>query len=154
MTFRITAVSLFFFVSIISSYANTVGGSIYSDAADNGVTKMVELFPKNLAKDVNIDTYLKITFDSEPTVGDIGIIAIYDTEDDSLVDKIDLADQPITDPTAFQKLTLETANTKINIIGNVSGEDGITYPNQVRIVNYNPVIVDGRAVKIIPHNNK
>jgi pectin methylesterase-like acyl-CoA thioesterase len=115
---------------------------------------MVELFPKNLEKDVNVDTYLKITFDSEAIIGDIGIIAIYDAEDDSLVHKIDLADHPVVDPTAFQKLTLETANTKINIIGNVPGEDGITYPNQVRIVNYNPVIVDGRAMKIIPHNNK
>lgn len=84
--------------------------------------------PAVLDAAVNVDTSLKLTFDSPPLLGAGGTIRIFRKSDDALVDVI--------------KLSGET--------------DAIGYPGQalVRTVNTTPVKIAGNTVTIKPHSNK
>jgi pectin methylesterase-like acyl-CoA thioesterase len=112
-----------------------------------------EYLPAADAAGVNVDTLLRLGFDSVPTIGAAGTIRIARVSDDVVVDSINVADVAVTAAAGFQLLTAATMNTKVNIIGNTPGS-GAEYPNQVRAVNYYPVKVEGSTVKIVPHNNK
>lgn len=84
--------------------------------------------PAAQAGAVNVDTVLKLTFDSPPTLGANGSIRIFRKADDALVDVI-----------------------------RTSGEtDALGYPGQalVRRVNTAPIRIDGNTVRIAPHANK
>lgn len=84
--------------------------------------------PAALGTSVNIDTVLKLTFDSPPTLGAVGSIRIFRKSDDTLVDVI-----------------------------HPSGEsDAIGYPGQalVRRVNTNPITINGNTAAIALHNSK
>lgn len=84
--------------------------------------------PAALGTAVNVDTVLRLSFDSPPTLGTIGSIRIFRKADDMLVDVI-----------------------------HPSGEsDAIGYPGQalVRRVNTNPITISGNTVTIAPHNSK
>jgi pectinesterase len=60
----------------------------------SGQFKTVQLFPADSATDVNPDTHLKLTFHSEPVLGDSGKIRIYDASDNRLVDSLDISIPP------------------------------------------------------------
>jgi pectate lyase len=84
--------------------------------------------PAAQAGAVNVDTVLKLTFDSPPTLGANGSIRIFRKSDDALVDVI-----------------------------RTSGEtDALGYPGQalVRRVNTAPIRIDGNTATIVPHENK
>jgi pectate lyase len=84
--------------------------------------------PAAQAGAVNVDTVLKLTFDSPPTLGANGSIRIFRKSDDALVDVI-----------------------------RTSGEtDSLGYPGQalVRRVNTAPIRIAGNTVSISPHANK
>ncbi|MVW60978.1 hypothetical protein GPY61_13670 [Massilia sp. NEAU-DD11] len=84
--------------------------------------------PAAQAGAVNVDTVLKLTFDSPPTLGANGSIRIFRKADDALVDVI-----------------------------RTNGEtDALGYPGQalVRRVNTAPIRIDGNTVRIAPHSGK
>ena len=80
------------------------------------------LFPPSGSTDVCVDTPLRITFDSAPAIGQRGRIQIYRAIGEALVDTIDLSDPA-------------------------------TYTNTVggKRLAYNPIVVTGNAVSILPH---
>jgi pectin methylesterase-like acyl-CoA thioesterase len=107
------------------------------------------MLPANNATGVPIDTLLRIGFDAPPTLGTSGIIAIHLAAGGAIVDSINVADMYAI--YSGGSLTSASVNTsRLNIIGNVAGA-GV---NQVRVVNYVPIFVDGNTVTIVPHNNK
>lgn len=75
---------------------------------------------------VQVDTPLRLRFDSKPTLGTSGSIRIYRASDDALVDEIH-------------------ANNEINKIGTT--RDGVQ-----RVVRYLPFEVSGTTVTIHPHD--
>jgi pectate lyase len=84
--------------------------------------------PAAQAGAVNVDTVLRLTFDSPPTLGANGSIRIFRKADDALVDVI-----------------------------RTSGEtDALGYPGQalVRRVNTAPIGIEGNTVSISPHGGK
>jgi len=107
------------------------------------------MLPANNATGVPIDTLLRIGFDAPPTLGTSGIIAIHLASGGAIVDSINVADAyAIYSAGTLTSASLNTS--RVNIIGNVAGA-GV---NQVRVVNYVPIFVNGNTVTIVPHNNK
>jgi pectin methylesterase-like acyl-CoA thioesterase len=107
------------------------------------------MLPANNATGVPIDTLLRIGFDAPPTLGTSGIIAIHLASNGTIVDSINVADTYAM--YSGGTLTGASVNTsRVNIIGNAAGA-GV---NQVRVVNYVPIFIDGNTVTIVPHNNK
>jgi pectin methylesterase-like acyl-CoA thioesterase len=82
--------------------------------------------PAVQAGDVQVDTLLKLRFDTAPVLGDSGSVRIYRALDDVLVDVI-------------------RAGSEVNEIG--ASPDGVR-----RVVRYNPFEIDGAAVTIHPHD--
>jgi len=112
---------------------------------------------------VPVDAWLNITFDSPPTLGNTGRIAIYKVSDDSQADIINLADSlstvTIANVNNFRTLNAtqtNLANFGFNTAVNYLGYDGLAYPShtswRVRIVKYNPVRVVGNQLRIYPHD--
>jgi pectin methylesterase-like acyl-CoA thioesterase len=110
-----------------------------------------EMLPANNASDVPVDTLLRIAFDGPPVLGTSGTINIYRASDDALVDTINLSDSfAIYDGTSsIRKLTTNLTSSKLNIIGGV--QTGI---DQVRVVNYIPMIIGSNTATIYPHNTR
>jgi pectin methylesterase-like acyl-CoA thioesterase len=108
-----------------------------------------ETLPNNDATDVPVDTLLRIGFDNAPALGGGGTIRIYRASDQVVVDTIDLRDPYAIYDGSVGRLTTHLTSSKLNIIGGLrSGID------EVRVVNYVPVIVNGNTATIYPHNNK
>jgi pectin methylesterase-like acyl-CoA thioesterase len=109
--------------------------------------------PATGAAGVPVDTLLRIGFDAAPTLGTAGMIRICaaGTDCTTPVDRIELADPyAIYDGTSTIKaLSTNQASTKVNVLGGVTS--GI---DQVRVVNYVPVLISGNTAVIVPHNNK
>lgn len=111
-----------------------------------GVAELVpnyEASPANNATGAFKDTYLKLNFKGDaPVMGTTGKIRIYKASDNTLVDQIDMAEVQgkLADG---GKLT-----SKMDILG--VGNNS----NRYRVVNYNPVTIDGNTVIIKPHYNK
>ena len=74
-----------------------------------------------------IDGKLMLTFDSAPTLGEVGEVRIYNAADDTVADVISLGGE-------------------INALG-YSGQD------RLRRVNYRAFNVEGNTLTIVPHNN-
>ncbi|QJR80763.1 pectin methylesterase [Alteromonas pelagimontana] len=74
-----------------------------------------------------VDTTLRLTFDTAPTLGEVGEIRIYKLSDDTLVDVI-------------------SVGTDLDAIG-YDGQD------RLRHVTYRPVQIDGNALVVKPHNH-
>lgn len=112
--------------------------------------------PANGATGVPVDTLLRIGFDAAPTLGTAGTIRICaaGTDCTTPVDRIDLADpyaiyDGTSSPTPIKALTTNLSSTKVNVIGGVTS--GI---DQVRVVNYVPVLISDNTAVIVPHNSK
>ncbi len=112
--------------------------------------------PANGDVNVPVDTLLRIGFDGPPAIGMTGTINIHKVSDDSIVDTINVADPYAVydgsngDAGAadVNKLFMNTTSTKVNVIGGLTS--GI---DQVRVVNYIPILVSGNTATIVPHNN-
>ena len=104
------------------------------------------MLPANGATGVPVDTLLRIGFDSAPTLGATGTISIFESNG-TMVDTINVAD-----PYAIYNgtsLATNQTSTKVNVIGGLNS--GI---DQVRVVNYIPIMISGNTATIFPHNNK
>jgi pectin methylesterase-like acyl-CoA thioesterase len=105
--------------------------------------------PNNGASDVPVDTLLRIGFDNAPELGRRGTIRIYRASDQAVVDTIDLGAPYAIYDGSVGRLTTQLTSSNLNIIGGLrSGID------EVRVVNYLPVMVNGNTATIYPHNNK
>jgi len=135
---KVCGISLLVMLTIAVSY-----GSAQKSSPNSGKN---EVNPANNATNVCVDTLLKITFDSVPTLGTAGLIKICKAADDTVVDMINLAD-PIINFAVTPLPAFGAVNTThLNVIGNNT--------EQVRIVNYDPVFIQENSAIIVPHNNK
>jgi len=107
--------------------------------------------PARAATGVPVDTLLRIGFDGTPALGAAGTVSIHLATDGSIVDTIRINDPyAIFDGTAaISALTTNTTSTKVNLIGGLHSGS-----NQVRVVNYVPLLISGNTAIIVPHNNK
>lgn len=112
----------------------------YEDGGTADLITNYTVFPANAAMGVFKDTYLKLTFDSPPTVGTTGTIRVYKAADNTLVDEINMADEQ---PRFVSNGTL---NSKMDILGKVGNNGG-----RHRVVNYNPITVEGNTAIIKLH---
>lgn len=60
-------------------------------ACTSNTSKDYSFYPANNQKNINPDTHLKITFKSKPVIGTEGMIRVYDSSNDSLVDEINMS---------------------------------------------------------------
>ncbi len=120
-------------------------GSWSSDGQFDGQTSLAlnyALLPSCNQIDVLKDSHIELEFEgSAPVVGSLGSIRVYRASDDSVVDQIDIGDTQTV-------LTSGVAlNTKMNILG-------IGAETRRRVVNYQPVRIDGNRVVIQLHFDK
>lgn len=112
----------------------------YEDGGSADLITNYTVFPANAATGVFKDSYLKLTFDSSPTVGTTGTIRVYKADDNTLVDEINMADaQP-------RFASNGTLNSKMDILGKVGNNGG-----RHRVVNYNPITIEGTTAIIKLH---
>lgn len=126
-----------------SSVAPWENGGSNEDSAE--LVANYSIYPTNGATDVHKDTYLTLTFTGNaPVMGTTGSIKVYKASDNTLVDEINMAD------TQDRFTSGGALNTKMDIIG-----VGNSYnSNRYRVVNYNPVTIDGNTAIIKLHYNK
>lgn len=137
--------------------------------------KSVILFPANGAVEVNPDTQLKMTFTGQPTLGEKGVIRIYEVETNRLVDSLDLSipagpDQSNPDmirkkaaeytkePYLYETTNYTNANTVPGTPSGLAMRDTTLY--QLTIIGrftdgfrFYPVIVREHTATIYPHHN-
>ena len=151
------------FILALFSFSLTVLGA-------NSGRNPCQLFPPNNAVRVNPDTHLRLTFRSQPVLGDSGEIRIYDASNNRLVDSLDLSIPPgptfpnrerapyTPAPYAYVSGSFTNANTKP---GTPSG-GALPTPDtfQLTIIggftdgfHFYPVIIHDSAAAIYPHNN-
>jgi len=104
---------------------------------------IVRMWPANGAANVNPDTHLVIAFLSPPTLGEAGLIRIYDAADNTLVDTLDMSVPPGPD---FRRRRPagsppDTQTYQLNTIGGLEG------------FHFYPIIVAGRIATIYPHSH-
>ena len=87
------------------------------------------------------DTYLTLEFDAAPTLGTTGRIRIFRASDDTEVDYIDMAEVAAGHERMAAGQTIRTTH-------DVIGPKGL---RRYRVVNYEPVTLDGRKITIRPH---
>ncbi|KAI1260543.1 pectinesterase [Xylariaceae sp. FL1019] len=123
--------------AVLSTVAGTALGRV--SAVGN-----VELYPSKGQRNINPDAQLKLTFSSPPSIGSSGKIYVYDSEDKSLVDSLDLSipfsPSPYGNGSTKANYT-DTTKYQTNIIG---GLDFYFYP----------IIVRNNTATIYLHNNK
>ena len=133
--------------------------------------KMVDRFPADMAKKVNPDTHLQLTFQSAPTLGNSGQIRIYDAADGRLVDLLDVSIPPgptaptpapsaIYTPVPYQYVPghFTNANTKPGTPSGAAVPTSDKY--QLTIIggfsdafHFYPVIIHDKTATVYPHNN-
>ena len=110
------------------------------------------LFPANGAQNVNPDTHLVLTFASPPSIGTSGLIRIFDAENGTLVDTLDISVPTSPNPTGRSSAANEaerqaqgasTAMTDYQVT-TIGGTD----------FHFFPIIVRGATATIYPHNGK
>jgi pectinesterase len=136
-------------------------------------TSSILLFPANYAIEVNPDTHLDITFPSVPTLGTKGLIRIYDSSDDRLVDMLDVSIPPgptenvdhkgspppyIQKPYEYLSGNFTNANTKPGTPSDGAAPTPDSY--QLTIIggftdgfHFYPVIIHDNTATIYLHNN-
>lgn len=172
-TILLLVISLFFSYDDTKSNDKTDIKSSFD--ATNGETtgkieKKVIQFPANNAKNVNPDTHLKLTFPDIPVLGTQGQIRVYDTEDNRLVDVLDLSIPPgpternrtpaIYTPVPYEYVSgnFTNANTKPGTPSGLAEPTPDTF--QLTIIggftdgfHFYPVIVHDRNATIYLHHN-
>lgn len=114
------------------------------------------LLPSNAATGVPVDTLLRLGFDATPTLGMTGTVNIYNAATSALVDTINIADpyavyngSTLTIPAATTGNAIGQPTSKVNVIGGLT-----TGIDQVRVVNYIPIVISGNTATVFPHNNR
>jgi pectinesterase len=156
-------------VSILLIVIMSIRGFVNAQTATDSNNNII-LFPSKNAKDVNPDTHLKLTFTGTPVLGKEGQIRVYDTEDDQLVDLLDLSIPPgpternmehapyISQPYEYVSRNFTNANTKP---GTPTGGAVPTPDNfQLTIIggftdgfHFYPVIIHDNTAAIYLHHN-
>lgn len=135
-------------------------------------TSDLVIYPANGATDINVDTHLTLTFDKEVTLGNKGMIKVYEAATGKLVDQLDLsipagpvASQPNNPdavytpvPYDYSKRGISNRNTKPGTPSGVNKPDTGKY--QLTIIggfsdgfHFYPVIVKGNKATIYLHHN-
>ncbi len=108
------------------------------------------MFPANGAQNVNPDTHLVLTFASPPGIGTGGLIRIFDAQDGTLVDTLDMSVPASPNPNGRSSAANEaerqaqgasTAMTDYQVT-TIGGTD----------FHFFPIIVRGNTATIYPHN--
>ena len=137
--------------------------------AKNIVTK---IFPENGAIDVNIDTHLILTMAEDATIGQQGLVSVYDRRTGKLVDRLDMSipagptqGQPMNPaaqytpvPYIYKSQNITNRNTKAGTPSGVNALDTRRY--QLDIIggfsdgfHFYPIITKGRQVTVYLHHN-
>lgn len=111
-----------------------------------------QLMPANGATNVNPDTQFVLTFTSPPTLGNSGLIRVYDASDDSLVDTLDMSIPSSPRPTGrtppmteAERQAAAAANKMSDFqVNTIAGVD----------FHFFPIIVRGNKATITLHNGK
>ena len=131
----------------------------------------LQLYPQPEQKAVNVDTHLKITFDTQPEIGTSGLIRIYEQETDTLVDVLDLSippgpTEPRKNPEAtytqtpyqYAPATATNANTKPGTPSGTAAPNSDEY--QLTIIggftdafHFYPIIIHDTTAIINLHHN-
>lgn len=124
---------------------------VSASAQGNGV----QMFPGRNAVNVSPDTHLTLTFSAPPAIGTSGLIRIYDSADNSLVDSLDLSIPPSPNPTG--RAPNANGSTTAPPPPAAAGPNQTDY-QAVEIggvwFHFFPVIVRGNTATLYPHNNK
>ena len=115
-------------------------------------SKTPRLSPANKASNVSPDTQLVLTFSAPPTIGASGLVRVYDAQDGSIVDTLDLAIPSSPRPngraarmTEAERVALgastQMSSYQVNTIGGVD-------------FHFFPIIVRGNKATIYLHNDK
>jgi hypothetical protein len=115
-------------------------------------SEVPQLSPASGASGVNPDTNLVLTFSSPPTIGNAGVIRIFDTSDNSLVDSLDMSIPSSPNPSGRSSASTEAqrqalaakakmSDYQVNVVGGVE-------------FHFFPIIVRGNTATIYLHNNK
>lgn len=110
------------------------------------------LFPASGARNVNPDTHLILTFAAPPQIGSSGLIRIYNTADNTLVDTLDMSIPASPNPDGrstaaneaerrAQAAATKMEDFQVNTVGGVD-------------FHFFPIIVRGNTATIDFHNNK
>ena len=110
------------------------------------------LFPANNARNVSPDTHLVLSFSSPPTIGTAGLIRVFDANDGSLIDTLDLSIPASPRPSGRAPRSTEAdrqalaaatrmADFQVNTVGGVD-------------FHFFPIIVRGNQATIYLHNNR
>lgn len=134
-----------------------------------------EMWPRNQAENVNVDTHLSISFKDVPCIGNKGMIRIFDAGTHQCIDSLDISIP--AGPTQSRTYSPECTYTKVpynydrkamatNLTtrpGTPSGTNNPTYDEgryQLNIIggftdafHFHPVLVRGNKAVIYPHNN-
>lgn len=110
----------------------------------NTLAHEIQLFPKNGQEDVNPDTQLRLTFPSPPSIGNFGLIRVYDVESRDLVDSLNLS-IPISPSPYGNGSTKANYTDKTEYQTNVIG--GMDF-------YFFPIIVRDNTATIYLHNNR
>ncbi len=132
----------------------------------------VNLYPQNSATDVNPDTHIILTFDSNVTVGNKGFIRIFDNKTGELVDFLDLSipagptEGQLANPDAkytavpykYVSKKITNANTVPGTPSGLNQKDTSRYQRTIiggfpDAFHFYPVIVHDNKATIYPHNN-
>jgi pectinesterase len=110
------------------------------------------LFPANKATNVNPDTQLVLNFSSPPTIGDKGLIRIYDASDGTPIDTLDMSIPPSPRPTGRAPQMTEAQRQAAGAAAKMTDYQ----VNTVGGVDFHffPIIVRGNKATIYPHNNR
>lgn len=131
------------------------------------------LSPAKGAKDVNVDTHLSLTFNEAPSLGNSGMIRIFDVKTGECVDSLDLSvpagptqSRTYAPDIDYTKVPYDYSRTTVptnrnTVPGTPSGTAEPTPPEyQLNIIggftdafHFHPVIVRGSKATIYPHNN-
>ncbi|KAF1992343.1 carbohydrate esterase family 8 protein [Aulographum hederae CBS 113979] len=111
-------------------------------------------FPAAGAKDVNIDTTLKITFPSAPSIGKTGLIEIFEVGTDKLVDTLDMKKPSSPNPSGRAPGSASGATRSPPPAG--PNDNELYQTTFVGGIDFHffPVIVNGNVATLYPHNNK
>lgn len=134
----------------------------------------VLLFPADGATDVNPDTHLTLIFPADVSLGEKGVISIYDCETGRLVDRLDLSlpagptePQPknpnatyTPTPYAYTSQKITNRNTQPGTPSGAAKPSADLGRYQLTIIggfsdgfHFYPVTVHGNTATIFPHNN-
>lgn len=157
ITKRVFATSLFLLVLLGTL---TINAQSYSDTLN-----LVSKFPADMAKEVNPDIHLRLTFPDKPILNNSGQIRIYDAFNDELVDILDLSIPPgpknTRTPSPYDSLTYPSIPNKLYTVYepdtssiHVYQKNYIGGSTEADAYHFYPVLIHENTATICLHNNR